>query len=200
MKPHPGIKQQHGFNLLEMMAVVAVIAILASLALPSIQGRVVRKIRFKVEPIVVKIVKERMERFGNPSSELTARFDLCYCAAAAWERGRFTLDEMREPAYTDPAILDLRQRIELIADSERKTFEGASAEIEFTDGSTESSNVDFFLGTPANPMSDQQLSAVFKAAAQGLLGDAACDALLGAVWSLDQAKDLSTMMSLATLR
>ena len=38
--------------------------------------------RFAVTPIVAKIADERRERFGNPSSELTARFDMRYCAAA----------------------------------------------------------------------------------------------------------------------
>ncbi len=98
--------------------------------------------RFKVEPIVVDICDERMERFGTIDSELTARFDLCFCAAAAWHRGRFTLDEMREPAYTDPDILELRSRIELVRDESRESFDGCSLEIEFTDGSTESANVD----------------------------------------------------------
>ena len=36
-----------------------------------------------VAPIVVSIVRERNERFGLPKSDLEARFDLRYCAAAA---------------------------------------------------------------------------------------------------------------------
>ena len=75
-----------------------------------------------VQPIVVDICDERMERFGDPHSELTARFDLCFCAAAAWQRGRFTLDEMREPAYTDRGDSRLRSRIELVRDESRQTF------------------------------------------------------------------------------
>ena len=74
--------------------------------LPRANGRTVESLEFAVCPIVKEICDERMERFGDPSSELTARFDLCFCAAAAWHRGRFTLDEMRAAAYTDKDILD----------------------------------------------------------------------------------------------
>ena len=44
------------------------------------RGRTIDRMRFGVEAIVVKIANERCERFGNPSSELTARFDRRYCA------------------------------------------------------------------------------------------------------------------------
>jgi 2-methylcitrate dehydratase PrpD len=171
------------------------------LAIKAIAGsRVIQKMRFGVEAIVVKIVKERMERFGDPSSELTARFDLCHCAAAAWERGRFTLDEMREPAYTDAAILDLRQRIELVADHARKTFEGCWLEAEFTDGSSERFNVDAFLGSPGNRMSDAQLTDVFTRTATGVMSKAACEAVLEAAWRLDTTPNMRDFVKLVVLR
>jgi 2-methylcitrate dehydratase PrpD len=163
-------------------------------------GRIAKKMTFAVEPIVVKIADERRERFGNPSSELTARFDLRYCAAAAWTRGRFTLAEMYEPTYTDAAILDLRARIELVADPARKTFDGCELEIEYTDGSTDSIVVDDFLGTPGRPMSDAQLSDVFRASADGLLPAGRADAILDAVWALHDAPDLNTLLPLLTFR
>ena len=163
------------------------------------RGRTVERMRFHVEAIVVKIVKERMERFGNPSSELTARFDLCHCAAAAWQRGRFTLDEMRQPVYADPAVLALRSRIELVADPERRTFEGAGLEITYTDGSTDAFAVANFLGTPGRPMSDAQLSDVFRASAAGLLPSGRDEQVLDAVWRLDTAADVRGLMALARL-
>ena len=162
-------------------------------------GREVERMRFGVQPIVKEIVDERWERFGAPSSELTARFDLLFCAAAAWGRGRFTLDEMREPAYTDPAILALRARAELVPDPARESFDGCSLTIEFTDGSTESTVVDAFLGSPGRRMTDDQLSELFRSAAAGLLPAGRADAILEATWGLDAAPDVRGLMSLATL-
>jgi 2-methylcitrate dehydratase PrpD len=154
--------------------------------------------RFKVQPIVVKIADERRDRFGNPSSDQQARFDLRYCAAAAWRRGRFTLEEMQEPAYTDAAILDLRARTDLLPDEARTTFNGAALEITFTDGSTEFVNIDFFLGTPERPMSDSELADLFRKTADAHLPAGKADRILDAIWGLDSAPDIHGLMALLT--
>ncbi len=164
--------------------------------LPRANGRAVKAMRFKVQEFVKDICDERMERFGDPSSELTARFDLCFCAAAAWMRGRFTLDEMKEPAYTDAEILDLRSRVELIADPERATFEGCTLDVEFTDGSTETANVDAFLGSPGNRMTDDQLSDLFRLYAGSHFSDQHIQQILDTIWTLEQKPDIRGLMSL----
>lgn len=162
-------------------------------------GRVVQRMRFGVAAIVVKIADERAERFGVPSNDLEAKFDLRHCAAAAWMRGRFTLAEMKEAAFTDPAIIDLRSRIDLIADDDFKTFDGCRLTVDYTDGSSDAITVPNFLGTPGNPMSDAQLSDVFRLSAQGLLPPGRAEAILNAAWSLENAADVRTLMSLVKL-
>lgn len=164
------------------------------------RGRVPKRMRFNVSAIVVKIADERRERFGNPHSELTARFDTRFCAAAAWQRGRFTLDEMREPAYTDAAILDLRSRIDLVADASFTTFNGAELQISYTDGSTDSVRVPAFLGTPENRMSDTQLAGVFRQAADGVISSGKATSILDAVWDLEHAASLRPLLSLLSLQ
>jgi 2-methylcitrate dehydratase PrpD len=167
---------------------------------PRARGRKIERMRLGVAPIVVKIADERRDRFGIPDSELTARFDTRYCAAAAWVRGRFTLAEMREGAYTDAQILQLRNRVDLVADAARATFEGCWLEVLFTDGSRERHNVDFFLGTPGNRMTDAQLAQVFRVAAGELLPFGAADRIIDAVWRLDEALDVRGLTQLARLR
>ena len=159
-------------------------------------GRQVAGMRFGVEQIVVKIADERMERFGAPSSELEARFDLRHCAAAAWVRGRFTLNEMREPAYTDPEILDLRSRIALFADRDRPTFEGSSLEISYTDGSTDAINIDAFKGSAPNPLTDGELADVMRSASEEFLPEGRADEITDAVLTLETARDIGDLMAL----
>jgi 2-methylcitrate dehydratase PrpD len=161
--------------------------------------REIQSIRFGVEPIVVKIADERYERFGLPSSELEARFDLRFCAAAAWIRGRFTLAEMAEAAYTDADILALRARVELVADERRTNFEGCWLEMAFTDGTTESIVIDAFKGTPNNPLSDDELFAVFRRAADGFLAPARTEDVLTAVWGLDDAPSVGAVVAVLAL-
>jgi 2-methylcitrate dehydratase PrpD len=160
-------------------------------------GRTLERLCFAVAPIVVKIADERRDRFGVPDSELTARFDTRYCAAAAWVRGRFTLDEMRAGAYRDPRILDLRGRVELLPDPARATFEGCALEARFSDGSSERHNVDHFLGTPVNRLSDAQLADLFRAAAAERLAAGRADTLIDTVLGLERAPEVRTFISLA---
>ena len=162
-------------------------------------GRTLDTMTFAVQPIVVTIADERRDRFGDPSSELMARFDLRFCAAAAWVRGVFTLAEMREAAYTDPAILALRDRIELVPDEARASFDGCALEARFTDGSSERIVVDAFLGSPGRRMTDDQLSALFTASADGLVAPDRIEGILGAVWGLDGAASVRPLFDLLKL-
>ena len=155
--------------------------------------------RFGVCPIVVSIADERFERFGIPSSDLEARFDLRFCVAAAWIRGRFTLAEMAPDAYEDNEILDLRRRVELVADQNRPTFDGCWLEIRYTDGSTDRVNIDAFAGTVANPLSDGRLRDVFVATASEVLDPSRADQIADAVWGLSSAADVGEMTSLCVL-
>ena len=157
--------------------------------------------RFGVQPIVVKIADERRERFGRElQSELQARFDTRFCAAAAWVRGRFTLDEMHERAYRDEAILALRDRIDLVPDDSFASFEGCWLEVDFMDGGRESCKVDAFVGTPRNPLGDAQLGALFESTADGMLPEGRARRIVEATWSLDAAPDVRGFMQLASLR
>ncbi len=158
-------------------------------------GKEIKKIDFFVCPIVKEICDERMERFGLPSSELTARFDLCFCAAAAWVRGKFTLEEMKEEAYKDDKILDLRNKINLIPDQSRKTFEGCSIKVEYLDGSKDSDNVDYFLGSPQNQMTDNQLSNLFLQSSKGFINEKKVNIILQDLWGLEEEQNIKKFIS-----
>jgi 2-methylcitrate dehydratase PrpD len=159
-------------------------------------GRKIERMTFGVEPIVVKIADERRDRFGDPSSENEARFDLRYCAAAAWKFGRFQRAEMQAAAYTDRDVLDLRAKVDLVADEERKTFDGCWLEIAFTDGSKESVTIDAFRGSAANPVSDEELADLFRTTAEPHLPAGRADEIVAAVMGLEEVGDVGELMAL----
>lgn len=172
-------------------------ALECALRLRELAGnRQVERMQFGVAPIVVNISHER-ERFGAPSSDLQARFDLKHCVAAAWVRGRFTLAEMKEPAYTDPNVLALRSRVELIAD-DRQTLAGCWLEVSYTDGSKASITVDAFRGSEANPITDEELAELFRTSAADYLPGDRSEDIVEAVLALDEAPDIHGLMSLLT--
>ena len=152
--------------------------------LPRAAGRTVDRMTFRVNPLVQSIADERRDRFGVPGSESEATFDLRFCAAAAWLRGRFTTAETAPASFGDAAILALRERIDLIADDARATFEGCTLDVAFTDGSRETHSIDHFLGTPGNRVPDETLAELFRQYASALPSGRA-DAIINAVWALD---------------
>ena len=164
--------------------------------LPQAQGREVERMVFKVNDLVQSIADERRERFGNPSSESEATFDLRHCAAAAWLRGRFSTAETAAACYTDPQVLALRDRIDLISDPARRTFEGCLLEVRFTDGTSLSHNVDNFLGTPGARVPDQMLGDLLTQYATGVLPNGRAAQIAEAVWALDSAPDISMLVNL----
>ena len=159
-------------------------------------GRDIQRMVFGVAPIVVSIADERLGRFGMPHSELEARFDLRYCAAAAWSRGKFTLAEMSRAAFTDDRILALRGQVDLVADPDRLDFDGCWLETTYRDGSTDRIVVDAFAGSASRPLSDDELSGVFRTAAAGRLTGARVSDILAAVWSLESSSCLDDFISL----
>lgn len=119
-----------------------------------------------------------------------------YCAAAAWVRGQFTTNETAPAAYADAAILSLRDRVDLIADAARPTFDGCSLDALFTDGSREMHNVDNFLGTPGARVPDAMLGDLLAQYAQGVLPEGRAAKIVEAVWSLDTAPGLTDLIRL----
>jgi hypothetical protein len=86
-----------------------------------------------------------------------------------------------------------------VPDADHKTFDGASLEVFFTDGTTEAVNIPAFRGTPSNSMTDEELSEVFRISAEGRLSSERIDAALASVWGLETAPDIGTLIACMTL-
>ena len=113
---------------------------------------------YRVAPLVAEVNRSRRARFAVPTDDQQARFDGSHCVAAAWSRGRFTAEELGAETRSDPAVQALRDKVGFVA-TEGKGMESASLEVTFADGSRCHSATDAFKGTPANPMSDDDLRA-----------------------------------------
>ena len=100
-----------------------------------------------VHPLVAGIAAERRRRFSVPASDLEARFDMSYCLAAAWCRGRFTQTELGAEARSDRSILAVRSRIEFVA-NDSITMAGGAAAIQGPEATSRACIVEAFTGRP----------------------------------------------------
>lgn len=122
---------------------------------------------------------------------------LCRDLAAAWLLGQFTTDE-REPSCRDsPAVCALAARIELLPGGDGDGgIEACSLTAHFEDGASEHVRIDAFLGSAAQPLSDSQLSELFRNAADDLVLPRRSGEILQTLWGLDLAPDSRALLGL----
>jgi 2-methylcitrate dehydratase PrpD len=116
--------------------------------------------------------------------------------AAAWLLGQFTTEEALPACREHPATQALREQIELRPDERIAGIESCVLSAEFADGSRERCQIDAFLGAPAQPLSDSQLSELFRSAADDLVLPRRSGEILQALWGLDRAEDISPLLAL----
>ena len=116
--------------------------------------------------------------------------------AAAWLLGQFTTAE-REPACWDSAdVRRLAACIELLPGAMDGDIESCGLSMHFEDGPSQHTHVDAFLGSAAQPLSDSQLSELFRSAADDLVLPRRSGEILCALWGLDQAPDSRVLTGL----
>lgn len=118
------------------------------------------------------------------------------CLAAAWLLGQFSTDEGQPACRQHPATVALRERIELQVDDGIAGLDACRMSAAFADGSCEHGRIDAFLGAPGQPLSDAQLSELFRSAASDVVLPRRAGEILQAVWGLERAADAGRLLGL----
>ena len=140
----------------------------------------VASMTFAVAPLVADVNRSRRERSAVPADDQQARFDGSYCTAAAWCRGRFTVEELDAETRSDPAVLALRDKVRFVA-TEGCGMESAALEVTFADGTTDHAETAAFAGSTANPLSDDDLIAKLTASGTGIIDTGQARAIRAAI-------------------
>ena len=140
----------------------------------------------------------------DPQTKETADHSLPYCLAAVAADGGVYPNSFEPEKLFDPRIRTLLKKIKVVANAEIDgLFPGtkrAIATLTTNDGRTFTKTVDHAKGSPANPMSDDELIAKFRANASGVLDKAAQDKVIQATIDFEQQKDLAAYMRLLMVR
>jgi 2-methylcitrate dehydratase len=127
----------------------------------------------------------------QPTTRETADHSIPYVVACALARGRVQHDDLDEAGLADPAIRRLLDVLTVEADPECTAAWPQACmnrvTVRFPDGRQVSRSVRYYRGHARNPMSDAELEEKFRGQAEAVIGRAGADALLGAIWGLDQA-------------
>jgi 2-methylcitrate dehydratase PrpD len=137
----------------------------------------------------------------RPKNELQAKFSMEFCMAILLLERRAGLHE-----YTDEVVnrADVQATIAKVdfgvhPEAEAAGFDKMTTiiEVELTDGTQLKTRADFGKGSPANPMTDDELSdKVRECASWGGLDRARTEELLEVLWNIEQVPDVSQLTRL----
>ena len=169
---------------------------------PQIEGKKIEKIHIASFEAAVSIIGSEPEKL-RPTSRETADHSMFYCCAAALTDGDVTLDTFKDERLTDPVLLDLIDRTEIVEDAElNKDYPKGipnDVTITCTDGTKVNKRVDFPRGHAENPMTDEEVVAKFKRLARGVISDETAADILEKAWKLDTMDDMRPLFSFDVL-
>ena len=108
---------------------------------------------------------------------------------------RPVLDQFTDERVADPELARLRERVRVHTDPEQDK-DSARVVLTLRDGRTLERHVAHNLGTPDNPMTDQQLEDKFLALAAPVLGRAGAERVAEMCWDILELDDVRTLLDL----
>lgn len=127
----------------------------------------------------------------HPTTRETADHSIPYVVACALTRGKVTREDLDESQLADPRIRRVLDVLTVEADPECEAAWPQAClnrvTVRLADGRQESRSVRFYRGHAKNPMSDGELEGKFRDQAESIISEADADALIKAIWELDQA-------------
>jgi 2-methylcitrate dehydratase PrpD len=137
----------------------------------------------------------------RPTNELQAKFSMEFCMAILLLERKAGLEQFTDAVVNRPDVQAMIAKVNfgMHPDAEAAGFDKMTTiiEIEMDDGQVLKGQADFGKGSPANPMSDDELSEKFRqCAAWGGLDHDTTEAVLGLVWKIEELDDVNTLTRL----
>jgi 2-methylcitrate dehydratase PrpD len=137
----------------------------------------------------------------QPRNELQAKFSMEFCMAILLLERKGGLEQFTDAVVNRPDVQAMIARVDFAMhpEAEAAGFDKMTTiiEIELTDGRIIKGRADFGKGSPANPMTDEELSEKFRqCAAWGGLNAEQSRAVLDIVWNIEKLGDVRDLAKL----
>lgn len=132
---------------------------------------------------------------ADPQTGLQGKFSIYHVLAVALADGAALLGQFTDERVADPALAELRNRIHVHTD-DAQGKDSARVVVTLADGRTLERHVAHNLGTPDNPMSDEQLQEKFVGLAAPVLGADRADPVAATCWRLLELPDIREVPNL----
>ncbi|HEY4144138.1 MmgE/PrpD family protein [Pinirhizobacter sp.] len=154
----------------------------------------------EIEGIVVRVhpFTAAVTAVMQPADGQAARFSTPHGIAVPLVHGKLTLADFDQAVIDDPVIKRLRDLVTLVGDKDMDR-RGCELTIQTRTGKTLRFDVARNRGTPAVPLTDDELSKKFSDAAIGVLDPAVLAPVLHAMWNLDKEADVNAFVQQLTV-
>jgi 2-methylcitrate dehydratase len=136
----------------------------------------------------------------QPKTRETADHSLPYLLSLGLMDGAIRVDSFSAARMRDPATLALMQKIKIAESAEfTRQFPGAlitEIEVLTRQGARLVERASYPRGHAKNPMTEEDIESKFKILADNVMKPGARDALLAALWSVDQAAQIGRVLEL----
>lgn len=154
------------------------------------------RVEIELSPFANGLVGDAFDPSENP--QVAAQFSIHYSAASALLRRRLGIAEIQDAAVHDAAIANFIPKVDIkIDDGNGGKFAPASVTVKTSGGATLDGHLENVPGTPANPLSNDQVAAKFRDCAQiGLQprNTAEADALAATLGQLENRSTLTGIL------
>jgi 2-methylcitrate dehydratase PrpD len=150
-----------------------------------------------VERVVVRgnpLLAQRADR-PDVSTGREAQVSVQHALAAALLAGRAELDQFNDECARDPAMVELRRKIEVVGTPALATV-AAELELYTEDGEKHALSTAAARGSASNPLSDADIEQKLRSAAEAWQPGHDVEPLIEAVWALDRLDDVSRLLAL----
>jgi 2-methylcitrate dehydratase len=136
----------------------------------------------------------------DPRTKETADHSLPYVIAAAVADRQVTPLQFTNEKIMDPRIRAQLNKVEVVADPEIEALfpalQRVIVKVVTTDGREFEKQIDYPKGDPRNPLTDKEVEEKFDALAEPVLSADGCSRVKDAVWKLDEADFITTLMEM----
>jgi len=137
----------------------------------------------------------------RPKNELQAKFSMEFCMAILLLERKAGLQQFTDEVVNRPDVQAMIAKVDFGVNPEAEAagFDKMTTiiEVELADGKVLQTRADFGKGSPANPMSDAELSDKFReCAAWGGLDRDRIEQVLTVIWKIEELKDVNELTQL----
>jgi 2-methylcitrate dehydratase PrpD len=154
-----------------------------------------------VERVAVRGNPLLLQRTDRPevATGREAQVSLQHAVAAALVLGKAGLDQFTDTCVNDPAVKDMRRKVEVAGDPAISTI---AVEMDFwtKDGKKHSVSTEAARGSTANPLKDSEIEQKLLDEARSWRPAHDITPLIDAVWALDKSRDVSNLAAMTVPR